>query len=159
MQGLNFLTWTKRYGVPAILGDEMGLGKTIQTLALFQYLKESRSSGEPLPIHLVVCPLSILMTWIGEASRFTPGLKMLKFHGPDVDAIKTSYRAAMKNKVTQYDCIVTTYETVEAQISWLSTLRFSYVVLDEGHKIKNKRTKIAQASQKLKGQQRLLLTG
>ena len=80
--GLSFLVYLHRNGLSGILGDEMGLGKTLQTLSLFQYLKNSGklSSGEPRPC-LVVCPLSVLSSWMAETRRWTPGLKVLRFHG------------------------------------------------------------------------------
>ena len=82
--GLSFLVYLHKNGLSGILGDEMGLGKTLQTLSLVQYLKESRklstSSTELRPC-LVVCPLSVLSSWMAESRRWTPGLKVLRFHG------------------------------------------------------------------------------
>lgn len=82
--GLSFLVYLYNNGLSGILGDEMGLGKTLQTLSLIQYLKESqkhsKSSDELRPC-LVVCPLSVLSSWMAESRRWTPGLKVLRFHG------------------------------------------------------------------------------
>ena len=81
--GLSFLIYLYKNGVSGILGDEMGLGKTLQTLSLFQYLKENTkksSNAENRPC-LVVCPLSVLSSWIAESRKWTPGLKVLRFHG------------------------------------------------------------------------------
>ena len=73
--GLSFLVYLHRNGLSGILGDEMGLGKTLQTLSLIQYLKESRNtSSEELRPCLVVCPLSVLSSWIAESRRWTPGV-------------------------------------------------------------------------------------
>jgi SWI/SNF-related matrix-associated actin-dependent regulator of chromatin subfamily A member 5 len=68
-----------------ILGDEMGLGKTLQTLSLIQYLKENdpkTGTGRLQRPFLVVCPLSVLSSWMAEAKKWTPGLKAIRFHGP-----------------------------------------------------------------------------
>lgn len=81
--GLSFLVYMYRNGASAILGDEMGLGKTLQTLSLIQYLKEKhppKIAKTPRP-SLVICPLSVLSSWISEAGKWTPGLKVLRFHG------------------------------------------------------------------------------
>ena len=83
--GLSFLVYLQRNGLSGILGDEMGLGKTLQTLSLIQYLKENGKASEPdLPPRpsLVVCPLSVLSSWMAESRKWTPGLKVLRFHGP-----------------------------------------------------------------------------
>ena len=84
LSGLSFLVYLHRNGLSGILGDEMGLGKTLQTLSLLQYLKENRKisrRGELRPA-LVVCPLSVLSSWMAESKRWTPNLKVLRFHGP-----------------------------------------------------------------------------
>lgn len=43
--------------------------------------KASQFSGTPLMLHLVVCPLSILINWCREVSKWCPELRVLKFHG------------------------------------------------------------------------------
>jgi SWI/SNF-related matrix-associated actin-dependent regulator of chromatin subfamily A member 5 len=63
----------------------MGLGKTLQTLSLIQYLKENdpkAGTGRLQRPFLVVCPLSVLSSWMAEAKKWTPGLKVIRFHGP-----------------------------------------------------------------------------
>jgi len=184
LRGLSFLVHLYNNGMPGILGDEMGLGKTLQTLSLFQYLKEKDlksgvPAGEARPF-LVVCPLSVLSNWVAEARKFTPSLKVLRFHGP------TSERAQMKNlalgrspssrsrtkgasNVTlssdigqqgPYDLVVTTYEAYLAEVSWFKrAFVWRYLVLDEGHKIKNHATDISRALQGIRAEYRLLLTG
>ncbi|KAF2180072.1 ISWI chromatin-remodeling complex ATPase ISW2 [Zopfia rhizophila CBS 207.26] len=85
LSGLSFLVHLYNNGMSGILGDEMGLGKTLQTLSLFQYLEEqdqkSGTSSEELRPYLVVCPLSVLNSWVSEAQRWVPNLKVLRFHG------------------------------------------------------------------------------
>lgn len=83
LSGLSFMLYLHRNGLSGILGDEMGLGKTLQTLSLFQYLKENEpkvSGGQTRPF-LVICPLSVLSSWMAEARKWAPGLKVLRFHG------------------------------------------------------------------------------
>ncbi len=197
--GLSFLVYLHKNGLSGILGDEMGLGKTLQTLSLFQYLKESRhlsaSSGELRPC-LVVCPLSVLSSWMAESRRWTPGLKVLRFHGSvherdrlkriamgDVDNFGNETRGARKKRNDRrtangkpiihldsetddaqdergVDLIVTTYEGYLAEQGWFKkSFLWSYVVLDEGHKIKNDLSLVSKALQGLGAEYRLILTG
>jgi SWI/SNF-related matrix-associated actin-dependent regulator of chromatin subfamily A member 5 len=177
LRGLAFLIWLHDNGMSGILGDEMGLGKTLQTLSLFQYLKEQGSdtrSSESRPF-LVVAPLSVLGNWVSEAKKFTPGLRVLRFHGPSSERKrlkdsalgrrhgKNTKNSAMMTSDLQegsYDLIVTTYETYLAEASWFkSAFVWRYLVLDEGHKIKNHTADISRALQGLKAEYRLLLTG
>ena len=85
LSGLSFLVHLYNNGFSGILGDEMGLGKTLQTLSLFQYLEEqdqaSGKKSEELRPYLVVCPLSVLNSWVTEAQKWVPELPVLRFHG------------------------------------------------------------------------------
>ena len=195
--GLSFLVYLHKNGLSGILGDEMGLGKTLQTLSLFQYLKESQSfSSNELRPCLVVCPLSVLSSWIAESRRWTPGLKVLRFHGSVherdrlkkialgiVDIYGNETRGARKKKNDRrtatgkpiidldsdidddvdepgVDLVVTTYEGFLAEQAWFKkAFLWSYVVLDEGHKIKNDVSLVSKALQGLGAEYRLILTG
>ena len=198
LSGLSFLVYLHRNGLSGILGDEMGLGKTLQTLSLIQYLKESRKlsgRGELRPA-LVVCPLSVLSSWMAESRRWTPGLKVLRFHGPvkERDRLKrvaTGEEDMYGNMTTQslnklnnrriakgkevidldpddtyhidergVDLVVTTYEGFAAEQGWFKrAFVWSYVILDEGHKIKNDLSQISRSLQGLGAEYRLILTG
>ncbi|KAL8731624.1 MAG: hypothetical protein Q9166_003312 [cf. Caloplaca sp. 2 TL-2023] len=197
LSGLSFLVYLHRNGVSGILGDEMGLGKTLQTLSLIQYLKEQRKSPTPSQNRpfLVVCPLTVLSSWMAEARRWAPDLKILRYHGPvherdrlkriatgDIDAYgheTRRHKIKRKNLMTKQgkpvidldsaseteneigiDLIVTTYECFQADQAWFKTaFIWKYVILDEGHKIKNDKSLIAKALQALSAEYRLILTG
>ena len=194
--GLSFLIYMHRNGLSGILGDEMGLGKTLQTLSLFQHLQEHRkatSNGQLRP-SLVVCPLSVLSSWMAESKKWTPGLKVIRFHGPvhernrlkqivagEIDQYGNKTRnARMKQNARRttkgqeiidledegdtdergVDVVVTTYDGFLAEQAWFKrAFIWNYVVLDEGHKIKNNLTLISKALQGLGAEYRLILTG
>ncbi|KAF2467684.1 uncharacterized protein BDR25DRAFT_374512 [Lindgomyces ingoldianus] len=193
LAGLSFLVHLYNNGFSGILGDEMGLGKTLQTLSLFQYLEEqdkkSRVSSEELRPYLVVCPLSVLNSWVNEAQKWVPGLKVLRMHGTvkernrlkrvalgaeDMYRHETSHsknrrasrkagRGVAKPKnpgAKSYKIIVTTYEVFQAEASWFrQAFIWRYAVLDEGHKIKNSVTQISTALKGVSAEYRLILTG
>ncbi|KAI9731356.1 MAG: hypothetical protein M1834_005261 [Cirrosporium novae-zelandiae] len=173
LSGLSFLVFLHKNGLSGILGDEMGLGKTLQTLSLFEYLKEQQGTASTLENRpfLVICPLSVLEPWIKEAKKWTPKLKVLRFHGSPPE------RAALKQLATlppvidldnddaqgdgrPIDLIVTTYETFNFEKAWFSrAFVWRYVVLDEGHRIKRQNTQSARALQGLTSEYRLIITG
>lgn len=199
LSGLSFLVYLYKNGVSGILGDEMGLGKTLQTLSLVQYLKENRKKSgakDELRPCLVVCPLSVLSSWMAESRRWTPELKVLRFHGPvrerarlkriatgeedmygnetvNARRKRNDRRAATGKQVIDLDSepdelvdergvdlIVTTYEGFQAEQNWFKrAFVWSYVVLDEGHKIKNDLSLISKSLQGLGAEYRLILTG
>ncbi|KAL1642624.1 hypothetical protein SLS58_005395 [Diplodia intermedia] len=193
LSGLSFLAHMYDNGMPCMLGDEMGLGKTLQTLSLFQLLEERQTSrsAETRP-YLVVCPLSVLNSWVNEARRWTPELNVLCFHGPKAerDALKkvalgqrdrygketkrskkrTGDRRSASNKMISlddddddedvYKIIITSYETFVSEQSWFKTaFVWRYIVLDEGHRIKNSKSNVSHALQNIRAEYRLILTG
>ncbi|QIW99314.1 hypothetical protein AMS68_004832 [Peltaster fructicola] len=157
LEGLSFLVKMYKNGMPAILGDEMGLGKTLQTLSLFQWLRENEPThGQARPC-LVVCPLSVLSSWVNEAQKWCPGLKVAAVYHES----KTKRQQLKKDlSAMTYDIVLTTYETLVAEKSWLQRIFvWRYVVLDEGHTIKNSKSIIAAAVHSISSEYRLLLTG
>lgn len=184
LTGLSFLANMYENAMPAILGDEMGLGKTLQTLSLIQHIEETHPSpvGVARP-YLVVCPLSVLGSWCDEARKWTPKLKVLRFHGSTAERNEVKLMASGvtdrygnatgRNKTkrgdvsvpgnapgTVFDVMVTNYETFQSESSWLKqAFVWRYCILDEGHKIKNDKTNISLALQGLQAEHRLLLTG
>ena len=59
----------------------------------------------------------------------------------------------------KYDFIITSYDIIRNDFEIWETMNFNYCVLDEGHLIKNPKTKISQIVKKIKSIHRLILTG
>ena len=181
LQGLSFLVYLYKNGLSGILGDEMGLGKTLQTLSLIQYLKENPNPaniGESERPFLVICPLSVLSSWVAEARKWAPELKILRFHGPsherdrlkriatgaeDIHGIPIRMAAPGRGNRrigAGVDVVLTTYETFTSEKEWFKRVFvWRYTILDEGHKIKNNLSLISSALQGLSSEYRLILTG
>lgn len=99
--------------------------------------------------HLIVCPLSVLSSWEAECKRWVPSMHAVRFHGThdERERIKGLLRG------TAVDIVITTYETLCSQDhGWFkSGGRWTCVVLDEGHRIKNADTDIASRVASLGG--------
>ena len=105
----------------------MGLGKTVQVLALLlTYRAPSKTSNLPT---LVVAPRSVVYNWIDEAARFTPKLRVVEYRGAG--------REDLRDRLTDYDLVVTTYGTLRRDIVYLATVEFDTAILDEAQAIKN----------------------
>ncbi|KAG7366569.1 SNF2-related protein [Nitzschia inconspicua] len=156
-EGLTFLVNNHRRNCGMILGDEMGLGKTVQTISLLCYLKEVEGKTGP---SLVVCPLSVLSSWMKELKFWAPALKVFRLHNSNSSQQEKS-RQAIMDSVVEYDVVLTTYEMVKAPSlnSFFQRLHFHYTVLDEGHKVKSNETLVSGAVRKIHSENRLLLTG
>ena len=145
-------------GTNCILADEMGLGKTLQTITFLSYLKINLSVQGP---SLVVVPLSVLTSWMQEFKRWSPTLKVLQLHASDIHE-RERMRQKLLTTPLNIDVVVTTYEmmvstnmkfTLGSQIFW------RYVVLDEGHKVKNELSNISMQMSKVRSEGRIILTG
>ncbi|KAJ5042494.1 uncharacterized protein L3040_005038 [Drepanopeziza brunnea f. sp. 'multigermtubi'] len=196
LSGLSFMMYLHHNGLSGILGDEMGLGKTLQTISLIQYLKENdpkQGMGRLQRPFLVVCPLSVLSSWMSEVKKWAPGLKAIRFHGPaherqrlkkivvgQIDMygnLTAQAKQKMKSRRNSakvisldtdsedeedvgVDVVVTTYECFKAEQSWFKTaFVWRYVVLDEGHTVKNHASLTSKALHGIRAEYRLILTG
>ncbi|THH16507.1 hypothetical protein EW146_g4141 [Bondarzewia mesenterica] len=118
----------------------------------FAWIKE-REDG-PLDPHLVICPLSVLSAWMSEAARWLPSFRVVRFQGE-----KSERDRLKKSLAGNFDIIVTTYDAYEREHTWFKSRRWTYCVLDEGHKIKNADAMISQHVQGIGSLYRLILTG
>jgi len=156
LEGIQWLLNKRRAGVCPILGDEMGLGKTLQTITFLAHLKftAAKSCGPSL----VVCPLSVIQSWCNEFKRWCPDLRVIRMHSSD-----RSEREILKGKmqvVQDYDVCVTTYEMLISETHTMCSMIFwHYVILDEGHRIKNAESKLSKAANKIRRVASIVLTG
>ena len=130
----------------------------LQTIAFLAHLKYV--VGVPGP-HLVICPLSVLSSWMTELKRFCPSLRAIKLHSSDPDERKR-LMGAVTSQTGDLDVVVTTYEmakspNVHSQLAARSWWR--YLIIDEGHVIKNDGSQISQAVRRFHFTHALLLTG
>ena len=110
-----------------LLGDEMGLGKTIQAIASMVSLKNNGAI-----YFVVVCPASVLSNWCREIKEKS-NLAVYKVHGQG--KITTLNSWANNGGVA-----VTTYETT-SYFQFEQNSRFSLLVVDEAHYVKNPHAK------------------
>ncbi|MHA6513646.1 DEAD/DEAH box helicase [Tessaracoccus sp. Z1128] len=152
VHGYQWLTtlWDARLG--GVLADDMGLGKTLQTLALFERAREAgQLDGSPV---LVVAPASVVGTWVDEAAKFAPGLKVVaitatgKKRGDDVAAA-----------VAGAHVVVTSYTLMRLEDAEYRALPWSGLILDEAQFVKNHRSRTYQAARRLGAPFTLAITG
>ncbi|OIR58847.1 MAG: ATP-dependent DNA helicase Snf21 [Amphiamblys sp. WSBS2006] len=153
LAGLDWLVSLYNNNLNGILADEMGLGKTIQAISLIAYLMERKGQQGPF---LVVCPLSTMGNWAAELDKWLPGVKRIEYRSAP-DKRKGLKRALHEE---QYSIVLTTYEYVLRDHSTLGKMPWLYIILDEGHRLKNKSSKLLAAlSRQYRTRFRLVLTG
>eukprot|EP00930_Biecheleria_cincta_P004625 TRINITY_DN105544_c0_g1_i1.p1 TRINITY_DN105544_c0_g1~~TRINITY_DN105544_c0_g1_i1.p1 ORF type:complete len:817 (+),score=151.13 TRINITY_DN105544_c0_g1_i1:243-2693(+) len=135
-----------------ILADEMGLGKTLQSLCFLELL----SSKEP---SLIVAPASLLDTWEAEAARWTPSLRVLKYHAESVDDRKAHREEFFRG---DYKLVLVTYQALGSKIDqakFFNLIQFNYLICDEAHCLRTEETLQFRNLAKVRCNRRLLLTG
>ncbi|KAK2416577.1 SNF2 domain-containing protein / helicase domain-containing protein / zinc finger protein [Trifolium repens] len=145
-----------------IFADGMGLGKTLTLLSLIAFdkmkcgKKRSRSRVE-MNSTLIVCPPSVISTWITQLEEHTNrgALKTYMYYG--------DRRTQDAEELRKYDIVLTTYATLGAELRCpdtpVKTLEWRRIVLDEAHMIKNVNAGQSQAVIGLNGKRRWAVTG
>lgn len=139
LRGVEWLVGLYENGINGILADEMGLGKTLQTIAFICHLKSRKQYGP----YLVICPASTLHNWESEIRRFAPKLVPILHHGGDKNSRKKTlnqynFRPKDEAGITSFPIILTTYELAINDARALGAVRWKFIVVDEGHRLKNK---------------------
>ena len=159
-----------------IIADEMGLGKTVQMVAFLAGLHYSQAifkanaasssstaslapSPFQLPPTLVLCPATIMTQWLREFHSWYPELRVLVLH-ESVQAHHGQSKEAVVDKLfASAHVLITTYECARIYRHLLLHREFGYVVLDEGHKIRNPDAAITLTCKQLLSIHRVILTG
>lgn len=159
--GVNWLHFLNKYHLHGILCDDMGLGKTLQTLCIVasdhhqraeKYARDQSLEHRRLA-SLIVCPPTLSGHWQQEIKTYAPFLSVTAYVGPPGE------RKAMKDRLGDTDIVITSYDVCRNDTEILEQYNWNYIVLDEGHLIKNPKAKITQAVKRFASNHRLILTG
>ncbi|XP_068760439.1 DNA excision repair protein ERCC-6-like isoform X1 [Montipora capricornis] len=145
-----------------IIGDEMGLGKTIQMIAFLAGLKYSKISAKKskrggLGPVLIVCPVTVLHQWVQEFHIWWPDFRVAVLH--ETGTYQGFKQELIKKICDENGVLVTSYSGMRQHQDNLLSQRFDYVILDEGHKIRNPDAEITLACKQLRTPHRIILSG
>ncbi|KAK3089324.1 hypothetical protein FSP39_002728 [Pinctada imbricata] len=153
IKGLEWLVSLYNNNLNGILADEMGLGKTIQTIGLITYLMERKRVNGPF---LIIVPLSTISNWVLEFEKWAPSVNKICYKGLP----QTRRLMANQLKAAKFNVLLTTYEYIIKDKAALSKIRWKYMIIDEGHRMKNHHCKLTQVlNTHYCAPHRLLLTG
>lgn len=155
LDGLDWLVTLYENGLNGILADEMGLGKTLQLISLLAFLYENDNKGP----FLVACPLSTVGNWYKEVSRFAPDIPCLKYAGSKEEREHIRLKYFKPKKQDRLGIVITSYEIILRDRRYLDKFKWKFLIVDEGHRLKNINSKLIKELKKLKTENRLLLTG
>ncbi|XP_031496112.1 ATP-dependent DNA helicase DDM1 [Nymphaea colorata] len=155
LKGVKWLISLWQNGLNGILADQMGLGKTIQTIAFLAHLKGNNLHGP----YLIIAPLSTLSNWVNEIARFAPSMNAIIYHGDKQERLALVKKHMPRDIGPDFPLVVTSYEIAMNDSKVLARYCWKYVVIDEGHRLKNTKCKLLRELKRIKMENKLLLTG
>ncbi|XP_075033621.1 chromodomain-helicase-DNA-binding protein 6 isoform X4 [Mixophyes fleayi] len=162
LEGMNWLLFNWYNRKNCILADEMGLGKTIQSIT---FLSEIFFMGIRGPF-LIIAPLSTITNWEREFRTWTE-MNTVVYHGSQISRqmihqYEMFYRDAQGAPITglfKFHVVITTFEMILADCPELKKIRWSCVIIDEAHRLKNRNCKLLEGLKLMALEQKVLLTG
>ncbi|CRK12578.1 hypothetical protein BN1708_010568 [Verticillium longisporum] len=160
LEGLTWMYEICQQGMSGILADEMGLGKTVQVISLIALLREEEFLG----LHLVIAPLSTLSNWINEFKRWCPSIPVVLYHGTPKARQEIWAKSVKKHlkggrPTESFPVVCTSYEMVLVDKAALSKVNWGFIIIDEGHRMKNFDSMLSRELRTFTSATRLLITG
>ena len=131
-----------------IIADEMGLGKTIMMIGAF--------ICNYLPKTLIIVPPVLLEQWYAQIYK-TTGHKALVYHGENKKQIGMAELNRAIIVITTYGAI--TMNKTKMEPTLLHQIKWSRMVVDEAHNLRNSKTIRAISVKKMPGKIRWFITG
>ncbi|XP_026542996.1 DNA excision repair protein ERCC-6 [Notechis scutatus] len=150
--------------VGGILGDEMGLGKTIQIIVFLAGLSYSkirtrgtnyRHSG--LGPTVIVCPTTVMHQWVKEFHAWWPPFRVAVLH--ETGSYADQKVKLIREIVACNGILITSYSYIRLLQDNLQRYNWHYVILDEGHKIRNPKAAVTLACKQFSTPHRIILSG
>ncbi|KAI7897583.1 P-loop containing nucleoside triphosphate hydrolase protein [Cokeromyces recurvatus] len=167
IEGVKFLyqcttgkVYPDAYG--CIMADEMGLGKTLQCITLvWTLLQQSEEIGKPtVQKAIITCPSSLVKNWANEfvkwlgATRVQPLTVDNGGSKEKIASVKRWGASQGKNSI-----LIISYESLRAYTKYLQKCQIGILLCDEGHRLKNRDSKLFQELNSLQVQRRVILSG
>lgn len=159
--GFQWLVGLYKVSSGGILADDMGLGKTFQVSAFITALLRSRLASRVL----VLAPKTLIQAWKKEIDICGISNRTIEYEG---DAKKKKQK--MELMVNKGGVLIATYGMVQHNIEQLrgedcisydedDGPLWDVVIMDEGHKLKNRKAQLRMKIDSLPAKTRLVITG
>lgn len=104
--------------------------------------------------------LSPLSNWLSEIERFTPSLDAIIYHGDKKERAEIVRKYMPRTTGPNFPIIITSYEVALSDARrHLKHYSWKYLVVYEGHRLKNSKCKLVKELKHVSVENKLLLTG
>ncbi|WVF66274.1 hypothetical protein IAT40_001014 [Kwoniella sp. CBS 6097] len=186
LAGVQWMISLYENGLNGILADEMGLGKTLQTISFLAHLRSKGTWGPFLivcPLSVLnnwvmefekFCPSIPVLMYHG-LPEYRAELRRTRLQTPKaagVGGMKKGKGAitrgrkslgatptAGQNDTSTFPIVITTFEMAMKDRQFLSGLMWKFIVVDEGHRLKNLDCKLIRELKSYTSANRMILTG
>ena len=128
--------------------DDTGLGKTPETIVAV------RESGIKSGYVLVVCGKSLVNKWVKEFRIWWPESDVFPIHG----GIGKKARFELLKEIRPHRIVVTNYDTVRIERAFFMNNPPEWIIIDEAHRMKSRKSQLTQVIHSIEAKHRLLLT-
>lgn len=148
-EGFHWLCHLEEKGIGGLLADDMGLGKTIQVITFLLHMQQ-KSMLKPT---LIVLPIALIENWIEEINKFAPKLSNSIYIHKGGSRIKSS------DLISQFDIVLTSYDTLKLDQLILGKIKFKSIICDEAQNVKSNSSQRSKALRAMQSNFRLAMTG
>lgn len=137
-----------------ILADDMGMGKTRTVCSFLRGLL----SCSLIERAIIVAPKSVLSQWVAELKNVGLVEEIHMYRTP------VSEGESLNSVIKRGGVLLTTYEVFRSKHKIIAceetkVIKWNYIFLDEGHRIKNDKTQTSQAFRALNCHNKIVITG
>lgn len=156
--GVKWLWELHQVDAGGLLGDEMGLGKTIQIIAFLSGLANSDiGSWGGLGPSIIVAPATVIYQWVSHFHYWCPHLRVAVLHHTGSHA--GNHNQLIRDLHGSHGIVLITYAGVVKYSKDLMSRKWHYIILDEGHKIRNPDTQVSKLIKQFQTPHKLIATG
>ncbi len=97
-----------------------------------------------------------MSNWLNEFAKWAPKINVVAYKGKPTERKQIFIHTISKLK---FNVVLISFEYVMIDKNDLAKVKWEYLILDEGHRIKNKNSKLSTILRQYSSKRRLLLTG
>ncbi|TRY58587.1 hypothetical protein DNTS_015879 [Danionella cerebrum] len=106
---------------------------------------------------VIVCPATVMHQWVKEFHTWWPPFRVAVLH--DTGSFTSKKEKLIPEIVASHGILITSYSYIRIMQDYIQRYDWHYVILDEGHKIRNPNAGVTTACKQFRTPHRFILSG